>query len=173
MRYVQVSVGVNISGDHFFTISNPAPPLCGEVEPSLLLLRPLLAYCTSRGLWSMTTSVEQSVECLARETKVGENLLQCRFVYHKSHMTSPGHRGGNPATNRLSYGTAVSHPTYRTNRWSIPSSFGESFKSNLGTCVSSSAITHVTQSQCVTTAFSPHCEASSCTRLSVNSGQGM
>jgi hypothetical protein len=36
-------------------------------------------------------SVEQSVECLAEETEVlGENLLQCRFVYHKSDMTLPG-----------------------------------------------------------------------------------
>jgi hypothetical protein len=31
---------------------------------------------------------EQSVECFARETEVlGENVPQCRFVHHKSHMT--------------------------------------------------------------------------------------
>jgi hypothetical protein len=32
-------------------------------------------------------SVEQPMEWLAGETEVlGENLFQCRFVHHKSHM---------------------------------------------------------------------------------------
>jgi hypothetical protein len=36
----------------------------------------------------MMMSVEQSVQYLAEETKIlGENLPQCRFVHHKSHMT--------------------------------------------------------------------------------------
>jgi hypothetical protein len=39
--------------------------------------------------------LEQSVECLAGETEVFlENLLQCRFVHHKYHMTSPGLESG-------------------------------------------------------------------------------
>jgi hypothetical protein len=36
-------------------------------------------------------SVEQSVECLAGETAVlGENLIQFRFIHHKSHLILPG-----------------------------------------------------------------------------------
>jgi hypothetical protein len=62
----------------------------------------------------MMMNVEQSVEWeLAGETEVlGENLHQRHFVDHKSHMTwpdlgsKPGRRGGKPANNRPSYGTA-------------------------------------------------------------------
>jgi hypothetical protein len=42
-------------------------------------------------------SVEQSVECLTEEAEVlGENLSQCRFVHHKSHMAWPGLEPGPP-----------------------------------------------------------------------------
>jgi hypothetical protein len=58
----------------------------------------------------MMISVEQSVECFGSETEVlGENLPQCRVVYHKSHISDPDfnpdrRRSGKPATNWLSYG---------------------------------------------------------------------
>jgi hypothetical protein len=56
----------------------------------------------------VTTIMEKLVEWwLAGEIEVlGENLLQCRFAHHKPRML-PGSRAGKPATNRLSYGTAI------------------------------------------------------------------
>jgi hypothetical protein len=62
--------------------------------------------------------VEQSVEYeLAGKTEVlGENMPQCRFVHHKSHMSDPGSNpgphGGKSATNSLSYSTAISQLTF-------------------------------------------------------------
>jgi hypothetical protein len=50
--------------------------------------------------------IEKLVERLAGETEVfGENLPQCRFVHHKSHMLLGREPG--PTTKRLSYGTAI------------------------------------------------------------------
>jgi hypothetical protein len=52
---------------------------------------------------------------IGRWTKVpGENLPQCRFLRHKPHMlcpdANPDRRDGEPATNRLNYGTTSPHP---------------------------------------------------------------
>jgi hypothetical protein len=50
--------------------------------------------------------MEKFVELLARESEVhGENLPQCRCCPD----ANPGRRGGKPASNRLSYGTAMLH----------------------------------------------------------------
>jgi hypothetical protein len=73
-----------------------------ELRPPIGLL------CQLRVIMMMEKLVEWR---LAGETEVlGENLPQCRFVHHKPHMlyrdTNQGRRGGKPATNRLSYGTA-------------------------------------------------------------------
>jgi hypothetical protein len=49
---------------------------------------------------------------IGRGTEVlGKSLPQCRFVHHKTLMlcpdANPGRRGRKPASNRLSYGTAI------------------------------------------------------------------
>jgi hypothetical protein len=62
----------------------------------------------------MRMIVEQLVEWrMTGKTEVlGENLPQRYFVHHKiphdqTRARTPGHRGGKPATNRLSYGAAL------------------------------------------------------------------
>jgi hypothetical protein len=66
--------------------------------------------CLPRVIVTMEKFVEWTV--LAGETKVlGENLFRLHFVHYKSHLqdqgANPGRRGGKPATNRFSYGTAI------------------------------------------------------------------
>jgi hypothetical protein len=61
----------------------------------LLVLRPLLAYCTSPR-WYVMVIVDKLVEWrLGGKTEVlGENLPHLHFVHHKSHMTRPGFEPG-------------------------------------------------------------------------------
>jgi hypothetical protein len=69
--------------------------IVGGVESNWVhsTLRPLIGlFCQPRVIMMM----EKLVEWLAEETEVlGENLPQCRFVRHKSHML-PGREPGPP-----------------------------------------------------------------------------
>jgi hypothetical protein len=71
----------------------------------------------------MMMNVEQSVEWeWTGKTEVpGENLPQCHFVHHKSHMIwfglEPGRRGKKPVTNHLSYGTTIRITLYISVRY--------------------------------------------------------
>jgi hypothetical protein len=86
------------------------------------ILGPLGTAATTGPLYlpRVIVRMEKLVEwtVLAGETEVlGENLLRRHFVHHKFHLpdpgANPGRRGGNPATNRLSYGAArILQPYY-------------------------------------------------------------
>jgi hypothetical protein len=54
-----------------------------------------LAYCTNPGR-QMVKSVAQLVgwELTGETEALGENLPQCHFIHHKSHMTWPGLESG-------------------------------------------------------------------------------
>jgi hypothetical protein len=85
-------------------------PFCWEGDIGLESSPPQLVYYNSPGWWWMI-SVEHSVEWLAAETEaLGENLIQCRFVHHKSHMIwssfEPRQPWLEPATSPPSYRTA-------------------------------------------------------------------
>jgi hypothetical protein len=78
-------------------------------------LGPLGTAATNRPIVPAPGDYDDGEICgmiIGRETEVlGENLPQCRSVHHKPHIlcsdANPGHSGGKPATNRLSYGIAV------------------------------------------------------------------
>jgi hypothetical protein len=82
-----------------------------------------LAYCASLEWYWMMMSVEQSVECLAGETKLPrENLPQCHFVHHKSHMTWHGLETGPPSEENLQHNILyiyIKYYKYSQNRLGI------------------------------------------------------
>jgi hypothetical protein len=97
-------------------------------------LRPPIGLsCQPRVIMMMEKLVEW---LLAEENEVlGGNLPQCGFVHHKSHMNwpsaNPDRRGGKPATNRLSYGTATIQPVAsRYADYSLPTPTTVSIKIN-------------------------------------------
>jgi hypothetical protein len=78
-----------------------------------MAMRPLLGYSASLG-WLVKMIGEMQMECrLAGETEVlGENLPKRHFCLSQNPTwpdpgLNPGRRCGKPATNGLSYGTAL------------------------------------------------------------------
>jgi hypothetical protein len=67
-------------------------------------LRPLL------GLLYLSRVIVTMMVLAGKTEVLGENLPQRHFVHHKCHLPDPGRRGGKPATNRFSYGAAISDP---------------------------------------------------------------
>jgi hypothetical protein len=73
-----------------------------------LLRRPVFGLLYQPRWW--TISVEQSVEQLARETEVfSENLPECQFVYHKSHISWPCPKPGTPLLEAGAYPPEPGH----------------------------------------------------------------
>jgi hypothetical protein len=84
----------------------PPPLFWDEKEPSPLLLRPLLAYCTSprwwRWVWSNWWNAWQGKRKFSEKTCSSAALSTTNPTW-PDQGSNPGHRGGKPATNRISF----------------------------------------------------------------------
>jgi hypothetical protein len=87
-------------------------PFWGGVEPSSLLLRPLLMYCTSpdyygcRWEWSNRWNDWQEKPKYSEKTSPSASFSTTNPTWPDP-GSNPGRRSGKPAGNRLNYGTAV------------------------------------------------------------------
>jgi hypothetical protein len=79
----------------------------------LLALRPLLAYCASLGwwwrwLWRSRWNVDwQGKRRFSEKTCPSATFVHHKIPHNQTRVWTPGRRGGKPATNRLSYGAAL------------------------------------------------------------------
>jgi hypothetical protein len=90
----------------------------GGGEPNPLVLRPLLAYCTSPGCWWMR-GVEQSVECLTgkySEKACPTAALSTTNPSWPDPGSNQGRRAGKPEPPELRHGLKHLGPWYSTNK---------------------------------------------------------
>jgi hypothetical protein len=90
------------------------------VRLSLLVLRPLLAYCTSPRwwwLWRIWWNEDWQGNRSTRRRPAPGPLFSTTNPTWLDPGSNPGRRGGKPAANRLSYGAAKLQHYFSNTRW--------------------------------------------------------